>query len=228
MQICNIYRLELNKAISTSRFTQAHKCLQNEILLTVSWHWASPIPNQCRTGEKATCVIPLPRRLLTDLHGKGTPWAWNQTTPAQPHAETQNLRSWLSLVCARMAALGQKWGPAPKPGRVSLSQSNRHLYWSLHQSAVLVPNPEPTGWQCRSKRITHYFITFTCRWAFWIQSEGLPLIQLNQMCMFTRCFDRQIIFPVRPRYDNDDNSNFWSQKALESFPAVTLRECQWV
>lgn len=61
-----------------------------------------------------------------------------------------------------------------------------------------------------------------------IPREELPLIKLNQTSVFTRRFDRQIVFPVRLRYDNDDNSSFSSQMALESFPAVTVCECQRV
>lgn len=50
----NIHRLELNKAISMSRFAQTRMYVQCETLPAVSWCQASPIPTQQCTSGKAS------------------------------------------------------------------------------------------------------------------------------------------------------------------------------
>lgn len=130
-----------------------------------------------------------------------------------------------------MGSCSQAWESLPLP-----KQSAFH--------GTLPANPELPGW-CRNQRIPCSSIPSSLpadpELPGWCRSQRtpcssippslgdeLPVIKWNQMSVFMRRFDRQIIFPVRLRYDNDDNSNFSSQMALESFPAITVHECQWV
>lgn len=153
--------------------------------------------------KRASCIFSLPAGSLTSPHGKGTPWAWCQLPQHKPR------------ILAKPRTCSQSLGDSPLPRTTSICTD---------------PCPPiQSQWDGGAK--VNYLLfhsSFTCGWAFWIQSGGLPLIKLNQMCVFTRCFHQQIIFPARLRCDNDGNSNFWSEMALESFPAIILCKCQHV